>query len=165
MVKTRLDLFTSLPQGAQVAEIGVMAGDFLKQIHVARPDLYYTGVDSWQGAFEKYYPYVQAYCAATHHARIMRMTSLEASRWMQGQTFDLIYIDAYHTYESVMTDIRAWAPLVKKGGILAGHDYESKPANEQWEAIEVKLAVDDWAKDKHKVNVIQESCPTWWVKL
>ena len=37
--------------------------------------------------------------------------------------FDLVYIDADHTYESVKDDIAAWFPKVKPGGWITGHDY------------------------------------------
>lgn len=37
--------------------------------------------------------------------------------------FDLVFIDADHTYEAVKADIAAWAPKVRPGGILCFHDY------------------------------------------
>jgi hypothetical protein len=44
-----------------------------------------------------------------------------AAHW-QWQA-DLIFIDATHSYEAAIADIRAWTPHVRKGGILCGHDY------------------------------------------
>lgn len=37
------------------------------------------------------------------------------------KSFDIVYIDAEHTFASVMADIKAWAPKAKH--LLAGHDY------------------------------------------
>jgi predicted O-methyltransferase YrrM len=39
------------------------------------------------------------------------------------QTIDLLFIDGDHTYEGVKIDLELWVPLVKPGGIVAGHDY------------------------------------------
>jgi cephalosporin hydroxylase len=33
-----------------------------------------------------------------------------------------VFIDGDHSYEAVLSDVRAWAPLVKSGGLIAGHD-------------------------------------------
>lgn len=37
--------------------------------------------------------------------------------------FDMIFIDAMHTYDEVKQDILRWWPRVKEGGIFACHDY------------------------------------------
>lgn len=47
-----------------------------------------------------------------------------------------VYIDGDHTYESVRDDIKAWLPKIRKGGILAGHDYGAS-----WHGV--KKAVDE----------------------
>jgi predicted O-methyltransferase YrrM len=47
-----------------------------------------------------------------------------------------VYIDGDHAYESVKQDIAAWLPKIRKGGILAGHDYGAGWAG-------VKKAVDE----------------------
>lgn len=51
------------------------------------------------------------------------MDSLLAANTFENDTFDLVYIDADHTYESVKKDLYAWYPKVKSGGIFSGHDY------------------------------------------
>jgi len=40
-----------------------------------------------------------------------------------AKRLDFVYIDAAHDYRSVRADIMAWLPLVRSGGILAGHDW------------------------------------------
>lgn len=37
--------------------------------------------------------------------------------------FDLVFVDADHREEEVQADIDKWIPLIKKGGIIAFHDY------------------------------------------
>jgi len=53
----------------------------------------------------------------------LRMTSLEAAKYLAGRQFDMIFIDASHDYDSVKADILAWSPLVAPDGLLCGDDY------------------------------------------
>lgn len=39
------------------------------------------------------------------------------------ESADFVFIDACHAEEAVYADIAAWWPVVKPGGVLAGHDY------------------------------------------
>lgn len=40
-------------------------------------------------------------------------------------SLDFVYVDANHSYESCLADIKAWLPKVKQGGYIGGHDYLS----------------------------------------
>ena len=40
-----------------------------------------------------------------------------------GEVVDMVFIDGDHSYEQVKKDIGAWLPNIKKGGIIAFHDY------------------------------------------
>jgi len=132
-----------------VAEIGVYRGKLTRKILNAAPMIKsYWAVDSWkyyeelevdnQGRWKKeewqkeswdrlhkktcrFYPYYPA-------LRILRMSSLKAAKifYWAYYKFDLVFIDADHLYENVKADIEAWYPLVKEGGILCGHDYNSE---------------------------------------
>ncbi len=54
---------------------------------------------------------------------ILRSTSAEAVTQFANGQLDFVYIDANHSYEAVVEDIRLWYPKLKPGGVLAGHDY------------------------------------------
>ena len=56
----------------------------------------------------------------------IRKTSEEASKDFDDGFADLIIIDAAHDYVNVTNDIKHWISKVKKGGILAGDDYDDK---------------------------------------
>lgn len=55
--------------------------------------------------------------------RILKMHSVEAAKLFPMRYFDLVFIDADHSYQAVIDDIKVWLPLVKIGGKLTGHDY------------------------------------------
>jgi predicted O-methyltransferase YrrM len=83
----------------------------------------------------------------------MKMVSREAAaNWSNGDV-DTIYIDANHNYEYVLSDIDSWSKKVKKGGIIAGHDYSKKrwpgvyaAVNECFESQKIKVFCDtSWA--------------------
>ena len=49
--------------------------------------------------------------------------SPEATALVQDRDFDLIFIDAGHTYSECAADLQAWFPFLAPDGIMAGHDY------------------------------------------
>lgn len=76
--------------------------------------------------------------------KVLKMSSKEASTHFHKRTefprwvpFDMVYIDAAHTYDDVKEDIGLWIDLIKPGGVISGHDYG------QWRHPEVESAVND----------------------
>lgn len=65
--------------------------------------------------------------------------SSDAKKHFSGPTFDFVYIDADHSYDSVKADILTWLTLVKCNGVISGHDYFMP---------EVRRAVDEIFGDK-----------------
>ena len=53
----------------------------------------------------------------------IRKPSLEGARDVADGSLDFVYIDGLHDFDSVMGDILAWAPKVRPGGMISGHDY------------------------------------------
>ncbi len=85
--------------------------------------------------------------------RVLRLPSVEASKIFPQSYFDLVFIDADHSYKSVTADIKAWLPLVRKGGLITGHDYGANK-------IEVKKAVDEIFGE----NGVKTGLSTVWIK-
>jgi len=56
-------------------------------------------------------------------AYMLRCLSNQAVDLFPDESLDFVYIDANHEYSYVVEDIKLWYPKVKKGGIVAGHDY------------------------------------------
>ena len=53
-------------------------------------------------------------------------SSLAAADELKDIRFDLIFLDGDHSYQAVSEDIVAWKPKVRPGGILCGHDCETR---------------------------------------
>lgn len=73
---------------------------------------------------------------------------LKGMSWEMADKFedgavDFVFIDADHSYESVVKDINAWLPKIKKGGMISGHDYNN--------SCGVKQAVTELIPD-HKLS-------------
>ena len=61
-------------------------------------------------------------------------------RWILGErSIDLLHIDGAHDYEAVLADWRDYSGLVRKGGLVAFHDVNSRAAGEKvyrvWDEI------------------------------
>lgn len=103
-----------------------------------------------------------------YRCAVKRMLSLDAAKLFadEGRSFDCVYLDAAHDYDSVVADISAWYPRVRHGGVLAGHDYLDGLAKDGFPAdFGVKSAVDEFvARETLDLHVTtHEGAPTWWV--
>lgn len=67
----------------------------------------------------------------------VRASSLQAANGLFAgmAPMDLVFIDGSHDYESVWTDITAWLPLVKVGGMICGHDGGFPPVEMAWKEL------------------------------
>lgn len=52
--------------------------------------------------------------------------SVFAAKGFLPGTLDAVFIDGDHNEEAVYADIEAWAPKIKSGGILCGHDIDEQ---------------------------------------
>jgi hypothetical protein len=75
-------------------------------------------------------------------------TSVEAAKGFADHSLDLVFIDASHDYANVCGDIAAWYPKVRYGGIIAGHDVNSKglmtAVQERLPATEITIQGSSW---------------------
>ena len=82
-------------------------------------------------------------------------SSVEVARSLPDESLDLVFIDADHSEQAVREDVRAWLPKVRRGGVIAGHDYGSR------NHTGVKIAVDEaFAGRREPVHL--EANKVWW---
>lgn len=56
------------------------------------------------------------------HVNIHRILSWDAAELFADGSVDFVMIDADHSYESVIRDMRAWWPKIRPGGRMVGDD-------------------------------------------
>ena len=112
------------------AEIGVHRAAYSTHLMRTISGLELFCVDPWVPYFETTVEKMFAnYAKALRNLRpwpkavIWKTTSLEASIEVANGSLDFVYIDGQHDFDNVMLDIILWAPKVRKGGIVSGHDY------------------------------------------
>jgi len=65
-------------------------------------------------------------------AIMMRAFSHQVVDLFQDESLDFIYIDGDHSYKGAKQDIESWYPKIKKGGLVAGHDYLKLKKKGDW---------------------------------
>lgn len=93
-----------------------------------------------------------------HIINPIRCDSHTSSNFFKNESLDFVYIDANHFYDYVKKDIELWYPKIKKGGILAGHDFINN------NNCQVKQAVEEFCKNN---NLIVKPGPTrsWSIQI
>lgn len=77
---------------------------------------------------------------ASGQLTFLHLESGEGNKELKKQQlkFDMLFLDADHSTPGLTRDIELYLPLVKKGGILCGHDFET-PHNDVAQAVVAKF--------------------------
>lgn len=155
------------------AEIGVADGRYSEILCQKISGLELFSIDPWtpyEGNWRNTEYQKNAYLKAEDRLRkynvhLLAQTSLTAATDFQDESLDFVFIDGDHRFDPVMLDILLWAPKVRKGGIVAGHDYYEHKAGG------VIPAVDAYVKAHNiQLNIIprdegahqDDKVPCWW---
>ncbi len=116
MLSDRRTMLDRLPAGATICELGTYQGDFAREIlaRAAPAELHLVDV-----TFALCDPAVLADPAVTAH---QALTTAYLKDCPDGG-FDMVYVDADHSYAAVVADIAAAKSKVKPGGLLAFNDF------------------------------------------
>lgn len=139
------------------AEIGVEKGMYSAKLCEENPDAKIYGIDSWR-VYKKYkeeHPqrwfderryFAKRRMKHFNNYEIIEKYSMDAVKDFSPGDLDFVYIDANHRFKYVLEDIAGWSKIVRKGGIVAGHDYlDTKKMH-----LGVVKAVDEYVKKHNK---------------
>ncbi len=127
-ITNRAKLLDLMPKGGKVAELGVNKGDFsAKILENCKPETFHL-IDVWNTKRyhkglkleieERFKPEL-----ANGQVKINFGLSTDVVTDFKDNYFDWIYIDTEHSYKVTRAELELYAPKIKEGGIIAGHDY------------------------------------------
>lgn len=108
----------------RMVEIGVRHGDTSVRLLSKFDNLELVAVDPYEGNDDLFAWVAQRLSTfGNHRARVIRKRSSDVEFGVEvAGPFDLIFVDGSHRTLDVVRDITRWEPLVRPGGVLAGHD-------------------------------------------
>jgi len=122
-----------VPAGGTIVEVGSYHGKSAVNLAYAVRQRGGTAkifcVDTWMNTTIEHAPNVDVFQhfldnTAAYRDLItpLRGRSGDVGRDWNGSAIDAVFIDGDHSYDGVTTDIRAWVPKVKSGGLILFHD-------------------------------------------
>ena len=174
----REQLLHFLPQGLEIAEVGVSKGEYSahllqklnpKRLHLIDPwthqddpsyqrdvsnfsDVEHQSV--WEQVNARFCPQIES-----GQVSLLRELSHQAvGRFDDGQ-LGVVYIDAVHTRDGVAADLEAYLPKVAEDGFILGHDYTNQ-IYAQRQGFGVIEAVNEFV-ERHKLQLLALTNETW----
>ncbi len=138
MYKTRECYINSLPDNIVGVELGVFEGSFSKILFDSNKFHSLYLVDIFSGSMfsgdkngengknidlDTAFRELQKVYENIPNVYIIKNTTTAFLNTCEDEFFDFVYIDADHTFQAVSDDLHLSRLKVKKGGIIAGHDY------------------------------------------
>lgn len=148
------DMAAKFPSGSRMVEVGVYEGKSFAFLAVemvnAGKEFELTAIDSFTFEDEHtkeniLHVFMRNMLPMQGKYKVLKAQSDESAANFENGSLDFVFIDADHVYTNCKKDILAWLPKVKRGGILAGHDYcKEHPGVIQ--AVD-EIFADSWNKD------------------
>ena len=158
-VNTYRNLIENVPDGGQIVELGCWKGRSLCSVAdvILKKNISVVVVDTFAGNPDEDIKsiFLDNMKLFELNPRLLNMTAREASKQLENNTFDLVFIDTEDTFDAVREAMQDWWPKVKRGGVLAGHDIARKEVGDAlysefgWLAHTNSFNI--WWIEKHKV--------------
>ena len=129
--------------GSNFVEVGAWFGKstnhLATKLKESKKNIHFTSVDTWKGTDDEelhqnivgafngdiFYEFIDNTVLSNNYGTfdIIKDTSHNAANQFSNGSIDFIMIDAGHSYDALMEDIKIWYNKVKPGGIISGDDY------------------------------------------
>lgn len=158
----RYELLKYMPNGI-TAEIGVATGRLSKIIiENNKPKNLYL-IDAWKNfdigyydenmvqddIHENRYQSVKDHFTNNNAVKIVRDYSTAAAEKFDNNFFDWVYIDADHSYDGCLNDLKAYDSKVKDTGYIWGHDWLAGTYKKK--GFDVNRAVKDFVEENNYI--------------
>lgn len=154
------------------AEIGVAKGDFTITLCRNMPGLELFAIDAWQ-TYDGYRDYRDQQQLEDYHDKvvermapfnctIIRKWSMDAVDCFEDESLDFVFIDGNHDFKNVADDIVEWSKKVRKGGIVAGHDFYDQDHGIKFGVKYVVRAWMEYNKIENWFIMHGDKCPSWF---
>jgi hypothetical protein len=171
--ENRDEMLSTFDKNLIIAELGVFEGEFAKRIkEICSPKKLYL-VDLFEGYFGsgdkdgQNHHYVQLedemvkiidHFKDCSEVQVIKDSTINFLNTLQDDYLDAVYIDADHSYNSVLQDLRLSYKKVKPGGLICGHDYV--------EHTEAKMAIDQFCKETNlEIKFLtKDGCPSFCIE-
>jgi len=158
-----------------ICEVGVFTSQNFKRMIQHNPKVA-IGVDNWredgnpgrndsgfsQEKLDEQAEYFKKLVSAYPFVHLNRQLTADAAENYPNEYFDLIYIDADHSYEGVKADLNAWYPKMKPGRFFTGDDYSNSHAPVVGLKFGVIKAVNEFAHH-HRLEVHKLTKNGWCI--
>jgi len=129
--------------GETFVEVGAWFGKstnhLVTKIKESGKNIDFTSIDTWKGTDDEqlhqnivntfngdiFYEFVDNTVLSDNYGRFntIKDTSKNAANNFANGSIDFIMIDAGHSYEALLEDLKVWYNKVKPGGVISGDDY------------------------------------------
>jgi hypothetical protein len=171
--KNRDEMLNILHKNLIIAELGVFEGEFSKRIkEICEPKKLYL-IDLFEGYFGsgdkdgQNYHFVQLehemikiidFFKDSPEVEVIKSSTIDFLNTLEDNYLDMVYIDADHSYNSVLEDLRLSYKKVKIGGVICGHDYVAN--------TEAEMAVNQFCLEKNlEIQYLtNDGCPSFCIE-
>ena len=175
---------TDTVNAPRIVEVGLFAGSLAHCVNALRPGVEYVGIDQWLPGEDCADHYKETNDYSTRIDKeaadrikhiaynvqkmwnfpIIEEDSVAAAEKVQDGSCDLVFLDGDHSYKGLSRDIQAWAPKVKHGGWLGGHDYNNVGFHLPHDFSGVAKAVAEWSAHSGYAIELGDNF-TWWTRI